>query len=227
MFLVPSSGPRKLNGDLTRAAVKAAEWLKSQFNETIDFGGGHARAHALHSLRLLGHDVTHGARSLADELAREGLGRISGGRLALYVLGVMAACEDPLNFAGQDLVKELQGKLRKYPTVGFNHPFQYNLAVLTLCTAGASIKYNQVARLVSRTISHQVDDVDTLSVGVVAARCINRKQNKQSKKLRTYIKRAATHLKRVQEKSGGSKFGTEISTANGVMVRIPNAFYLF
>ena len=132
----------------------------------------------------------------------------------------MAACGDPRNFQGQDLVKELQGKLRKYPVVGFNHPFPYNLAVLALCTAGASVSSDQIERVARGAQNDSTHGVDTLSLGVVAAGCLYQRQYKNNDTVKRHITNAVAHLKRIQETNGGKKFGNEISTANGVMVRI-------
>ena len=139
----------------------------------------------------------------------------------------MAACGDPRNFQGQDLVKELQDKLRKYPVVGFNHPFQYNLAVLALCTAGATVSSDQMEGL-SAVKNDSTHSAGTLSMGVVAAGCLYQKQYKQKHiGVRRRITKAVAHLKRIQETNGGEKFGSEISTANGVMVSICSVFYSF
>ena len=133
----------------------------------------------------------------------------------------MAACGDPRNFTGQDLVKELQGKMRKYPVDGFNHPYPYYLAVIALCTAGANVSDIHVNRMVS-AVNDSCGGVDTLSLGVVATACVYQKQKQKNGTVTAILQKAVKVLKGIQGKKGGNKFGNEISTVHAAMVRSTN-----
>ena len=133
----------------------------------------------------------------------------------------MAACEDPRNFTGQDLVKELQGKMRKYPVVGFNHPYPYYLAVIALCTAGANVGDIHVNKMLN-AVNDSIHGVDTLSLGVVATACVYQKQKQKNSTVTAILQTAVKALKAIQEKKGGNKYGNEISTVHGAMVRSTN-----
>ena len=223
-----SSGDRKLNGDLARAAVRASDWLKGKMDENGTFGAGHVSAWAFHSLRLVGHSVNQisklGAEHLKGEIANQGLGSLTGGRLALYILGVQSSCKDPQDFDKQDLVTSLKTKLSKFPTTGFDHFFQYNLALVALCSSGSSVDEQYVTKLIEK-MSTQSDSthggIDTFSLGTVALSCIYRGQ-KDNQNLGKAIRKAAKRLRMIQKKNNGT-FGNEASTSLAVQVKRANS----
>ena len=182
-------GQRQLQSTLSRSAVRAAEWLRNQQDVNGTYGEGHVSAFAFHSLRLIGHSVEGGADHLNDELTTSGLDSISGGRLAHYVHGALATCRDPQKFYDFDLIQALEIKLEKYPEPGFDHPFQYGLAVLALCSNRGRIdvkKLTKHVRKIKSKIESQLGgygDTDTLSVEVLALSCILKAKNSEGKLL--------------------------------------------
>lgn len=132
---------------------------------------------AFHSLRLVGHSVEHGAEVLNAEIIKQGgLGSIPGGPLAVYILGALATCQDPWKFYGKDLVTSLYQKLDKFPQVGFNHPFQYSLAIIALCTAGKDVGQKKYLNYIIHNIPNQTAasyaSGDTLSMHIFALTCV-------------------------------------------------------
>ena len=130
-----------------------------------------------HSLRLVGHSVEHGAAVLNAEIIKQGgLGSIPGGPLAVYILGALATCENPWQFYGLDLVTSLNQKLDKFPQVGFNHPFQYSLAIIALCTAGKNVGQRKYLNYIIHNIPNQTTSAhasgDTLSMHIFALTCV-------------------------------------------------------
>lgn len=137
-------------------------------------------AFAFHSLRLIGLSVETGAEHLNAEIINANISSLSGGRVALYILGALASCQDPKNFYDFDLVSSLKTKLSKYPEVGFNHPFQYSLAVLALCSSRHNlgrIKFGYVDKIL-HSIPAQLPSViasgDTLALQIMALTCIKK-----------------------------------------------------
>ena len=222
------SGDRKLNGDLSRAAVKGGEWLRKQMGDDGVLSLGHSSAYAFHALRLVGYSVPKvsklGAEHLKDEINKTGIDEISGGRLARYILGVMSACEDPRDFNKQDLVAALKKKMSSYGTVsGFNHPFQLGLALLAFCTSGEKVDIKDVRFLVEKlSISdYSVHNIDTLSLATVALSCIKNEQansREEQIELGGHVQCATYKLKAYQQLKNGT-FGNEATTSLAVQVR--------
>lgn len=176
-YFVFLSGSRGLDANLTRAAIRAAEWLRNYQNKHGTYGEGHVNGFAFSSLRLVGHSVEHGAEVLnAEIIKQDGLASIPGGPLAVYILGALATCHDPWKFYGLDLVTSLYQKLDKFPQVGFNHPFQYSLAIIALCTAGKDVGQRKHLNYIIENIPHQTAAAhasgDTLSMHIFALTCV-------------------------------------------------------
>ncbi|KAL9983028.1 hypothetical protein ACROYT_G005152 [Oculina patagonica] len=101
-------GSRSLDANLTRAAIRAAEWLRNNKNKDGTFGEGYVNGFVFYALRLVGHNVEHGAAILHGEIIKEGgLNAIPGRSLAVYILGALATCRDPWQFYGLNLVTSL------------------------------------------------------------------------------------------------------------------------
>lgn len=131
---------------------------------------------AFHALRLVGHSVEHGAEVLNTEIIKQGgLGSIPGGPLAVYILGALATCQNPWQFYGLDLVTSLHQKLDKFPQVGFNHPFQFSLAIIALCIAGKDVGQKKYLNYIRNNIPNQTKAAhasgDTLSMHIFALTC--------------------------------------------------------
>ncbi|KAL9981611.1 hypothetical protein ACROYT_G010337 [Oculina patagonica] len=179
-------GPRTLQTSLTRSAVRAAEWLRNRQDENGTYGDGHVSAFAYHSLRLIGHSVESGSDHLNAEIINADIGSLSGGRVALYILGALATCRDPQNFYDFNLVSSLKNKLSKFPQVGFDHPFQYSLAVLALCSSGKDLGKKKLTYVkdILKSIPNQLEHAygDTLAMHVLALKCIKKSIKKPGMK---------------------------------------------
>lgn len=57
-----------------------------------------------------------------------------------------------------DLVTSLYQKLDKFPQVGFDHPFQYSLAIIALCTAGKDVGQKKYLNYIIHNIPNQLLD---------------------------------------------------------------------
>lgn len=173
-------GSRSLQTSLTRSAVRAAEWLKNQQDENGTYGEGHVSAFAFQSLRLIGHPVETGAEHLNAEIINADIGSLSGGRVALYILGALASCRDPSNFYNFNLVSSLKAKLSKYPQAGFNHRFQYSLAVMALCSSRHGLgrmKFVYVGKIlesIQKQLSSAFASGDTLAMQIMALTCVKK-----------------------------------------------------
>ena len=184
---------------MTRSAVRAAEWLRNKQDENGTYGVGHVSAFAFHSLRLIGHSVETGAEHLYAEIIKGGIGSLSGDRVAHYILGAMATCQDPQRFYDFNLVKSVKDKLSKFPQAGFDHRFQYSLAVLALCSSGKDLGRKKLGYVkeIMKSISNQSDSEvaschgDTLAMEVMALTCVKKSiKGKDMKVLRKKIQDA-------------------------------------
>jgi|JYMV01.1.fsa_nt_gi hypothetical protein len=61
------------------------------------------------------------------------------GKLAHYVLGLTATCQNPSNFYGHNLIDKLQNHLNVSSDHFQHNKFAYALVVLALCNAKASV----------------------------------------------------------------------------------------
>ena len=178
LILFPFSGYRSLDANLTRAAVRAAEWLRNNHDKHGTYGEGHVNGFVFYALRLVGHNVEHGAAILHAEITKQGgLDSIPGGPLAAYVFGAMATCRDPWQFYGLDLVTSLEKKLDNYPQVGFNHPFPFSLAIIALCTAGKDVGKWKYVQYIIKNVQKQSTGTahasgSTLSMHLLALVCV-------------------------------------------------------
>ena len=225
-------GSRGLQTSLTRSAVRAAEWLINQQDENRTYGEGHVSAFAFQSLRLIGHSVEAGAEHLNAEIINADIGSLSGGRVAHYILGALASCRDPQNFYDFNLVSSLKTKLSEYPQVGFNHPFQYSLAVLALCSSGhlGRMEFGYVNNILL-SISEQSPSVlasgDTLAMQIMALTCVTKSIKKKGSetilnKIKDGIDEASAEL--VNRQSNDSTFGENEVTA-ALALQVSKRFY--
>lgn len=180
-------GSRFLQTNLTRAAFRAADWLRNKQDKNGTYGEGHVSAVAFHSLRLIGDHLEQGAEHLNAEIIKNNLGSISGGRVAHYILGAMSTCRDPKNFYNFNLIRALQTKLGKYPQEAeFSHPFQFSLAVLALCSSGVDFEKRMtfVEDITGSVLQDQsvVDDTDTLAIQVLTLTCVRESLKRQRSK---------------------------------------------
>ena len=182
---------------------------------------GHMTAKAFHSLKLIGYPVEQGAEHLRAEIIKNDIGSIPGAKVGFYILGAMATCQDPQNFYEFNLVRALKTKLGKYPQLKFEHPFQYSLAVVALCSSGKGLGNDKLiyVRNITDSIKKQVakksvDDLrgDTLSMQVLALTCVKKTmKRKDAKKIHAAIRMASDELVKIQ--INDSTFGKNEITA--------------
>ena len=185
---------------------------------------GHVSAFAFHSLRLIGHSVETGAEHLNAEIIKADIGSLSGGRVALYILGALATCRDPQRFFDFDLIASLKTKLSKYPKLWFDHPFQYSLTVMALCSSGKAQGRNKETYVnkIIKSIQNQLADSDatpsgdTLAMQVMALTCVKKSITRKDmgglkKKIRYAVDDASNEL--VKRQLNDSTFGENEVTA--------------
>lgn len=237
-------GGRKLTGDLARAALQGSNFIRTKLADSNVITFDYIRGAAFNSLRLGGFTIDMlsplGLSDFGKDLDTQGVNNITTGRIAYYVLGVLAICKDPKSFRGHNLVNRLQQGLKQYPVVGFNHPFQYSLAVLALCISGNGQQfYRDYTLAISKMIRDNVNSNpghsgDTVSMAIMALTCMYDKQPRPSRcffwscyrrrrnslryLLRKVITRAALWLKRQQKRDGS--FGNSITSALAVQVML-------
>lgn len=226
-------GTRKLDGDLARSSMRAAEFLRGKLEENFPFNPEYTRAVVIRSLRLSGYTLDMltklgtNLNDLAHELHQQGLEKISTGRIAYYVQGVISICQDPRAFHGHNLIKRLQDGLKAYPVVGFNHPYPYSLAVLSLCMSGHGKTFYLEYALKIRDIVNinSTHSKDTVALATMALACMRDKKKDDlicSNVLKQTIK-VATNWLMAQQKSDGS-FGNSITTAHVAKVCLLRIF---
>ena len=179
-------------------------------------------ANALLSLRLIGDTVEQEAQHLNAEIIKNDLGTIPGGRVGLYILGVMATCRDPKNFYEINLLRSLDTKLGKYPQSGFDHPHQYSLAVIALCSSGANFvkKFAYLRNIIGRIAKElaTVNDTssDTLAMQVLALSCVKTSMKRKEAKPLKKKTEVAIHLatsELLKRQMNDSTFGENEVTA--------------
>lgn len=182
-----------------------------------------------------------GVEKIGEYIDKEGLKNITTGRVAYIVLGVKAICQDPRAFHGYNLIKRVEDGIKEYPIVGFNHPFQYALAVLSLCTSGHSqASYETYTKMLAKMILKNRKSVhagDTIAMATMALSCMYKKQRPRHldcryrywhrraadrklcrvmSKLRWILWFATRWLRRQQKRDGS--FGNSITSALTVQV---------
>ena len=183
-----------------------------------------------------------GDEKIGEYIDKQGLNNITTGRLAYIVLGVKALCQDPKSYHGYNLIKTVEDGIKKYPVVGFNHPFPYALAVLSVCTSGyGQDSYETYTKMLSKMIMKNRNSVhagDTISMATMALTCMykslrrlrrldcryvywyrrtaDRKLCRLRSKLRWIIWFATRWLRRRQKRDGS--FGNSITSAHAVQV---------
>ena len=179
-------------------------------------------AFVFHSLRLIGHSVETGAEHLNAEIINADIGSLSGGRVALYILGALASCRDPQNFYDFNLVSSLKAKLSKYPQPGFNHPYQYSLAAMALCSSRHDLgrmKFSYVDKIlqsIPERLPSGFASGDTLAMQIMALTCVKKSMKTRGseailEKIKDGIDLASTEL--VNRQLNDSTFGENEVTA--------------
>ncbi|KAK7865008.1 hypothetical protein R5R35_000032 [Gryllus longicercus] len=128
---------------------------------------------------------------------------ITSGKLAQYTLALNAVCKDPKKFYGHDLINMLQ-----HHEADLDYEFAFSS--LAVCSSGTHVRKRQIRRLLD--IADRVNDhnVDTLSMVLLALKCIVREH--RNRNLDQYIRRPAAGLAQ-QQQPDGSFVGSLHSTA--------------
>ncbi|XP_050697415.1 uncharacterized protein CG3556-like isoform X2 [Eriocheir sinensis] len=199
------------------AASRAVQWVISQ--RKPDWGWGSDTAHTVLALRLA-NATWFAPDQLESQLAvkqlelelvlrlwKKGKGHhdlpVTQGHLAVNVMALVALCRDPRAFYSKDLVSMLghqEGQV----------DFEVAYAQLATCTAGHHVRKARVRRLVDMITAHQkIHSLDTLSVVIMALRCV---QHQRRHDLRRYLDTARRALLR-QQRHDGSFSGNLHTTA--------------
>ena len=141
--------------------------------------------------------------------------------MAVYILGALATCRDPEQFYGLDLIASLQSKVAIYPHVGFNHPFQYSLAIIALCIAGKDLGKEKYLNYIINNIPAQTAAAhasgDVLAMHIFALTCVKEfvKGEVKSKSLKLEIEGAIKTASEVlrNRQLNDSTFGQNVVTA--------------
>jgi hypothetical protein len=203
--------------------MRAAEFLRAKLEDDNSLFPVYTRAVALSSLRLAGYTMDMlsklGTDDLASEIHKHGLDKITTGRIAYYVHGALAICKDPRSFYGYNLIKRLQDGIKEYPVVGFNHPFPYSLAVLSLCISGygqhSYLEYTLKIRDMINQNIHTTHSGDTIAMATMALTCMEEKKKDDrtcSSVLQKTISLATKWMMKNQNDDGS--FGNSITTAH-------------
>lgn len=222
--------------------MKGNEFLRSNLADSNVITFDYIRGAAFNSLRLGGFTIdmlsSLGLSDFGKDLDTQGANNITTGRIAYYVLGVLAICKDPKSFRGVNLVQRLQQGLKEYPVTGFDHPFQYSLAVLALCISGNGQNlYRNYTLAIEKMMRDNVSSnpghsSDTVSMAIMALTCMYDKQPRPKRcyflscyrrrrhslryLLKRIITRAASWLGKQQKRDGS--FGNSITSALAVQV---------
>ncbi|XP_063403288.1 transcobalamin-1-like [Mytilus trossulus] len=134
-------------------------------------------------------------------LSREDWGH---GKLAHYILGILATCQDPSQFYGHNLIDKMKNHLVVSSTYLMSNKFAYSLIVIALCKAG---EYVDVKHLddISSTPGQYKFGVDEASIVYIAYKCVGDETYKTKKDS------ALDYILQHQEQNG--LFGNEFSTS--------------
>ncbi|XP_042895099.1 uncharacterized protein CG3556 [Parasteatoda tepidariorum] len=180
----------------------ARDWIKSQ--QEKNYGWGDYTARAVISMYLSRENVFPKSEEdlLMDKqldielfvaLRRNETNTLSLCELALYINALLAACKNPRNFYGYNLVSVLRERVDKvYLTYQYVSP----LVHLTLCLSNAT-RYTDMQSLkdlFNRSVI--VDKVDLISLAVLASSCIiKNKRYNSPQDHRDFINRLLNRIK--------------------------------
>ncbi|CAC5412214.1 unnamed protein product [Mytilus coruscus] len=134
-------------------------------------------------------------------LSNEDWGR---GKLAHYILGILATCQDPRNFYGHNLIDKMKNHLVVSSTYLMSNKFSYSLIVIALCKAGESVDVKHLDEI-SSTPGQYKFGVDEAAMVYIAYKCVG-DQTYQTKR-----DSALDYIFQHQERNG--LFGNEFSTS--------------
>ncbi|KAL0266993.1 UNVERIFIED_CONTAM: hypothetical protein PYX00_009383 [Menopon gallinae] len=117
--------------------------------------------------------------------------------LALYSIALNSICRDPRQFYGHDLIANI------------NHQemlldLEFALSSLAICTSGTHVRKRQIRRLLDITESTKDVGIETLSMVVIALRCIV--HDHRNRNLHHYLLAPTRTLGKLQKEDGS--FGT-------------------
>ncbi|XP_052105420.1 transcobalamin-2-like [Mytilus californianus] len=129
------------------------------------------------------------------------------GKLAHYVLGLTATCQDPRNFYGHNLIDKLQNHLNVSSQHFHSNKFAYALVVLALCNANSTVDAAYL-KDISTSPGIYTFGVDEAAMVYLAYACVNdAAYSTQSKAALEYI---------LQKRDSKGLYGNEYSTALAV-----------
>lgn len=96
----------------------------------------------------------------------------SRGKLAQYICGLQATCQDPRNFYGHDLIQKLEAHMDNYDEYFHANHFAFSWAVLALCNSNQVVKADYVSKLTKNPGTYTFG-IDEASMVLMALSCIN------------------------------------------------------
>ncbi|XP_013411968.1 transcobalamin-2-like [Lingula anatina] len=131
-----------------------------------------------------------------------------GGKLAHYINGLVATCQDPSDFYGHDLLTMLQGHMDGFPKHYFNHNFAYSWAVLALCNAGLTVQEKYIQQL-TKSPGNYTFGIDEAAMTVIALSCVRNQTD-----VKSAISAGVQFI--LDNKKPDGSFGNEYSTGLAV-----------
>ncbi|CAG2214686.1 GIF [Mytilus edulis] len=129
------------------------------------------------------------------------------GKLAYYILGMKATCQDPRDFYDHDLIDKLKSHLTNSSSYLDSNKFAYSLILIALCKAGEPIDTHNLDAI-STTPGYYTFGVDEASLVYMAYHCVGNSTYKNAED-------AAFNFI-LQAKNENGTFGNEYSTALAV-----------
>ncbi|CAG2248164.1 unnamed protein product [Mytilus edulis] len=125
-------------------------------------------------------------------------------KLAHYILGILATCQNPKNFYGHNLIDKMKSHLVVSSTYFMSNKFAYSLIVIALCKAGEYVDVKHLDEI-SSTPGQYKFGVGEAAMVYIAYTCVG-DETYQTKK-----DSALDYILEHQERDG--RFGNEFSTS--------------
>ncbi|XP_057294509.1 uncharacterized protein LOC130623023 isoform X2 [Hydractinia symbiolongicarpus] len=132
--------------NISTSVAKAVEWLRKQHIQNLWFDVP-TSSWILQSLHLAGfaHENKHCMKTIQSAMTQidaapiDDFISLSGGKLALLMIGMRASCKDVKNFKQRNLINILRKKMYAFPKGEFDNFYQYCLGVIALYVNGQDI----------------------------------------------------------------------------------------
>lgn len=134
----------------------------------------------------------------------------SHGKLAHYILGLKATCQDPRNFYGHNLIEKLEVHVDNSTYYFQNNKFSLSLVVLAICESNEEVKEKYLNMLIQNSGSYTTEEA---SMVLMALSCVNKSSTMATKE------EIEDYIVKKQNSSDGS-FGDEHTTGLAIQALI-------